>query len=44
MILDRLEPMVTSLDFVISYQVLIRELDIFSPLKRAYKRLDIGRP
>ena len=31
MILYRLEPMMTSLDFVITYQVLIRELDIFRP-------------
>ena len=31
MMMDRLEPMVTSLDFVITYQVLIRELDIFRP-------------
>ena len=31
MMLDRLEPMMPSLDFVITYQVLIRELDIFRP-------------
>ena len=33
MILYRLKPMMTSLDFVITYQVLIRELvlDIFRP-------------
>ena len=31
MMLDRLEPMMTSLDFIITYQVLIRELDIFRP-------------
>ena len=44
MMLDRLEPMMTSLDFVITYQVLIRELDIyhFSLLKGPISDLTLG--
>ena len=42
MMLDRLEPMMSSLDFVITYQVLIPELDIFSPLKGPISDLTLG--